>query len=274
MNDPDSIPPEDSLPTLEAGEIELAARGARRSLWLDGDDRGGTIDLMTVPEPQEDPGMAGPLNVIVHLAFAFDIGDEIDLDRARELLHGELGRLPRRKRTPESIGYRPPPIRVPLEPAGIRLPGDPPLIREPRAELTLFDFGAISLAVQFPVSATPESLLELAGSLAEPAPLNESARQRPGPLDRAASPRRLRLLREPDERGVHRLPARRATRRLARRARRLDRRARPPGGRAAERDRGPRGHPACRSPTRPPTSSFSTGPPASSPTRTVPTRCR
>ena len=38
-----------------------------------------------------------PLTVVVHLAFAFDIGDEIDLDRARQMLQGELGQLPRRQ---------------------------------------------------------------------------------------------------------------------------------------------------------------------------------
>jgi hypothetical protein len=117
-----------------------------------------------------------PLSVVVHLAFALDIGDEIDLQRARTMLQGELGQLPRRKRTPESIGYRPAPIRVPLEPAGIRLPGSVAAVRAPRAELTLFDFGAVSLAVQFPLSTTPAALLHLAGSLAEPTPLHEAAR--------------------------------------------------------------------------------------------------
>ena len=90
----------------------------------------------------------------VHLAFAFDIGDEIDLDRARLILQGEPGQLPRRRRTPESFGYRPAPIRVELEPAGIELPGKWSLLRSPRGELTLFDFGAISLAVQYPVTTT------------------------------------------------------------------------------------------------------------------------
>jgi hypothetical protein len=117
------------------------------------------------------------LAVVVHLAFAFDIGDEIDLDLARQMLQGELGQIPRRKRTPESIGYRPAPIRVPLEPKGIRLPGECSPVRCPRAELTLFDFGAISLAVEFPLSATPPALLQLAGRLAEPAPLHEAARE-------------------------------------------------------------------------------------------------
>jgi len=48
--------------------------------------------------------------------------------------------------------------------------------RPPRAELTIFDFAAISLMVQFPVRSTPEELLELAGNLADPAPLNTAAR--------------------------------------------------------------------------------------------------
>ena len=86
--------------------------------------------------------MTEPLDVTVHLAFAFDIGDEIDLDRARLILQGEPGQLPRRRRTPESIGYRPAPIRVEVAPDGLRLPGDPSMIRPPRAELTLFEFSS------------------------------------------------------------------------------------------------------------------------------------
>jgi hypothetical protein len=129
------------------------------------------------PRPDSDQDWnVQPLSVNVHLAFAFDIGDEIDLERARELLQGELGQIPRRKRTPESIGYRPAPIRVPLEPAGLRLPGDLVPISTPRAELTLFDFGAISLALKYPLQASPATLLRLAGDLAETAPLNEAAR--------------------------------------------------------------------------------------------------
>ena len=118
-----------------------------------------------------------PLSAVVHLAFAFDIGDEIDLQRARQTLQGELGQLPRRRRTPESIGYRPAPIRVPLEPAGLCLPGAIVPEQNPKAELTLFDFGAISLAVRFPLQVTPSALVQLAGALAEPSALNEAARR-------------------------------------------------------------------------------------------------
>jgi hypothetical protein len=122
------------------------------------------------------------LEATVHLAFAFDVGDAIDLDRARAILQGEPGRLPRRRRTPESIGYRPPPVRVELEAAGLRLPGAWSSVLPLRAELTLFDFGAISLAVPFPISITPTMLLELAGSLSETAPITEAARRLLEPL--------------------------------------------------------------------------------------------
>jgi hypothetical protein len=121
--------------------------------------------------------MTESLNTTVHLAFAFDIGDEIDLDRAQPILQGEPGQLPRRRRTPEWLGYRPAPVRVEVEPGGIRLPGEWASIEPPRGELTVFDFGAISLSVRFPMEATPAKLLELAGALAEPAPLTEAARQ-------------------------------------------------------------------------------------------------
>jgi hypothetical protein len=121
--------------------------------------------------------MTEPLDATVHLAFAFDIGDAIDLDRARLILQGQPGQLPRRRRTPESIGYRPAPIRVEIAPDGLRLPGELSMIRPPRAELTLFDFGAISMSVQFPLTASPAALIELAGRLAEPAPLTEATRR-------------------------------------------------------------------------------------------------
>ncbi len=117
-----------------------------------------------------------PLDATIHLAFAFDIGYEIDIDRARAMLPTESGLLARRKRTPESIQYRPAPLRLTLDASGMALPGGLASVRPPRAELTIFDFAAISLMVQFPVHATPGELLELAGDLADAASLNAAAR--------------------------------------------------------------------------------------------------
>src|SRR6476469_6884177 len=119
----------------------------------------------------------GPLDATIHVALAFDIGYEIDLTRAGTLLPGASGGLVRRRRTPESIQYRPAPLRVALEPEGIALPGGPATAQPPRAELSLFDFGAISLVIQFPVRMTPDALLALASSLADPSLMIASARR-------------------------------------------------------------------------------------------------
>ncbi|SIO66547.1 hypothetical protein SAMN05444166_8124 [Singulisphaera sp. GP187] len=122
------------------------------------------------------------LDITIHLAFAFDIGYEIDLETAQALLPGEAGLLARRRRTPESIRYRPAPLRLAIDPGDIVLPGGRKTIQPPRAELSVFDFGALSLTVQFPARMSPEEILQLAGDLADPTPLNEAARRVVTPL--------------------------------------------------------------------------------------------
>ncbi|RUL87526.1 RMD1 family protein [Tautonia sociabilis] len=117
-----------------------------------------------------------PIDATIHLAFAFDLGYEIDLERARPLLAGEAGALARRRRTPESIRYRPAPLRVALDASGVALPPPGRPVEPPRADLSLFDFGALSLAIRFPVRMTPDELLALANELADPTPLTASAR--------------------------------------------------------------------------------------------------
>src|SRR5438094_777694 len=66
--------------------------------------------------PDGATALAGTLHVYV----AFDWGDEVNLERARGLLPAETQVLPRRRRTPTSIAYRPPPPGDPLVPAGLR----------------------------------------------------------------------------------------------------------------------------------------------------------
>lgn len=120
------------------------------------------------PEPAIDRG-AG-LDATIHLAFAFDVGYEIDLKQAATLLHeGEPAPLPRRRRTPESIQYRPAPLRLILPESGVVLPpvdGIEPAGAS-RTELALFDFGAASLVVSIPLRASREALTRLAGELSD-----------------------------------------------------------------------------------------------------------
>ena len=94
--------------------------------------------------PASDVLVAGTLHVYV----AFDWGDELDLERARQLVPAEVHDLPRRRRTPPSIAYRPPPLRFRLAPVALGLAvGD----NQPaEAEATVFDFAAVSVAFHQP----------------------------------------------------------------------------------------------------------------------------
>ena len=119
----------------------------------------------------------GPLDVVLHLDYAFDIGYEIDLATAATLLQGVPGTLPRRKRTPESIRYRPAPLRIPVNVAEVSLPGGIIPVKPTRVELSLFDFAAISLTLQFTLKISPSALSQLAGELADPVALNAEIRE-------------------------------------------------------------------------------------------------
>src|ERR1700730_9267322 len=72
------------------------------------------------PEGALDP--ATVLTGTLHVFVAFDWGEEVDLDRARSLVPAEFHELPRRRRTPSSIAYRPPPLRFALAPLSLDLP--------------------------------------------------------------------------------------------------------------------------------------------------------
>lgn len=105
----------------------------------------------------------------LHLFIAFDWGDEIDLEKARKLVPAELHELRRRRRTPASIAYRPPPLRFPVAISSLALPE----LHSPNAlaEVTLFDFAAVSLAIHVPFQLAGDSLLRLAAWLADSAPI-------------------------------------------------------------------------------------------------------
>jgi hypothetical protein len=121
------------------------------------------------------------LSGTLHIYVAFDWGDEIDLDKARRLAPTASAQdLARRRRTPTSFSYRPPPLHFAL--GSPRLELAPLGILEVSAGLVLFDFGAVSLSVRVPLCCSPDSLLELAGTLAEPSALVHWARTLLEPL--------------------------------------------------------------------------------------------
>src|SRR5262249_9509203 len=111
---------------------------------------------------------------------AFDWGDEVRLELARSLVPAEVHALPRRRRTPPSIAYRPAPLRFLLEPVPLSLPelGTVQL----GAAATVFDFAAVSVAFHVPFRLPPAALARRAGHLAEPEPLVRAARSALEPL--------------------------------------------------------------------------------------------
>jgi hypothetical protein len=106
------------------------------------------------------------LHGVLHVYVAFDWGDEIRLDQAQTLVPAERRTLPRRRRTPSSISYSPPPLRLLVPPPAIEVPelGAAPIT----AAATVFDFGAVSVSFHVNFHAPPDALLRLAGHLAQP----------------------------------------------------------------------------------------------------------
>jgi hypothetical protein len=121
------------------------------------------------------PATNSVLPGVLHLFVAFDVGEEVDLEKARSLAPAQVQDLPRRRRTPASIAYRPPPLRIELGQVTLTLPvlG---AVHSP-AEATLFDFGGVSVAIEVPFQLPPEALTCLAGWLADPTPVVNTARQ-------------------------------------------------------------------------------------------------
>ncbi len=117
--------------------------------------------------------------------FAYDIGLAIDLDRAAALFaSGEATRttIKKSRRTPEQLDYHPPPLRV-------TLPCDPIAIgrwsSNAVVELTLFDFGAVSVEYVIPLSGDLSDARDLADALFEHPALLEDSRKRVEALNRA-----------------------------------------------------------------------------------------
>jgi len=147
---------------------------------------------MSLPEPSASQAASLPpespeaFSGTLHLFVAFDIGDEVDLEHASRLAPAAKQGFPRRKRTPTSITFRPPPLRFSLGPIELPVPGLGQVRR--LAEATLFDFAGVSIDIEVPFQLAPEALIRLAGWLADPAPIVEAARTALLPLYQRLQP--------------------------------------------------------------------------------------
>jgi hypothetical protein len=140
----------------------------------------GTATGSEIRAHEARPEAAETIGGVLHVYVAFDWGEEVDLAAARALVPSELRQLPRRPRTPPSITYRPLPLQFRGDPLRLALPvlGT----QETTPEVTLFDFGAASVALHVPCETSTAELAHLAGSLSEGANLIAEVRAAVTPL--------------------------------------------------------------------------------------------
>ena len=115
----------------------------------------------------------------LHCIVAFDWGESVNFERAAELVRPEKHVLPRRRRTPAAIAYRPPPLRFDLGSAQMPVPS---LSSPAQMELVAFDFGAVSFSIQISFALGIDQLRQLASELAESDWLLNLAKEKALPL--------------------------------------------------------------------------------------------
>lgn len=140
---------------------------------------------MTNKEPRDTPGVVSvirPLAPVLrkgrcYLMFAFELGLSIDLDAAAQRIKEgvERTRFKRNRKSPKYFDYDPPPLRISQSGDQINVGK---FFTKPQAELTLFDFGACSVAYEIDIAGPVGHLIELGEVLYDNASLLSDARER------------------------------------------------------------------------------------------------
>ena len=142
----------------------------------------GTRSIARVSVGDDTPLMTDP-ELVLHgdarFMAAFDVGVSIDLDRASQLvadaaragLRGNFAAKPR----PAAFEFEPLPLRLHEPPPPAEADGL--AITEP-VEITLYDFGAVSVLYRIPIEGSIASLRERMPAIVEPAALLADARRR------------------------------------------------------------------------------------------------
>jgi len=132
-----------------------------------------TLETPSAGSPRPPPQIAGGR---CHALFAYDIGQAIDLSAVERLITFERQRETVRhpRQAPQSFQYTPPPLRITRPAAPVRI-GE--FETSAAVELTLYDFGALSVAYVIPVVGPLTGLLALSEALYDNAELHTDARR-------------------------------------------------------------------------------------------------
>lgn len=118
-----------------------------------------------------------PQQGVCSALFAYDVGLVIDLDRAERRIREATERsgIRARRRAPQYFEFRPAPLRVSQDAAPLAIGS---FRSDPRVEVTLFDFGAVSVCYRIPVPGRLEDMRALAEALFENQALLKDSRAR------------------------------------------------------------------------------------------------
>jgi hypothetical protein len=125
-----------------------------------------------------------------HVYFAFRAASQVDLERAQAIARTwptERSRFQRTRRAPAYLDFDPPPLQVtlPCEPVPI---GVGRFASEALADVSVFDFGALSVDFRVPFEAPLEALSPLSSALYDHLGLLGAARRRVDELAEALGP--------------------------------------------------------------------------------------
>jgi hypothetical protein len=115
-----------------------------------------------------------------HVYFAFLAASGIDLERAQAIARTrptERSRFQRDRRTPAYLDFDPPPLQITLPCAPLPVGADR-FATEPQVDVTVFDFGALSVDYRIPFEHALEDLAGLSSALYDHAGLLGAARAR------------------------------------------------------------------------------------------------
>ena len=112
-----------------------------------------------------------------YVLVAYDIGQQVDLDRAAQLMKVASQRMSiaPRHRAPKHFEYGAPPLRLTQRADALKVAG---FELQSAVDLTLFDFGAVSLAYRIPFNTDLKSLLGLSEELYDNAELRTDSELR------------------------------------------------------------------------------------------------
>lgn len=151
------------------------------------------------PEPRDSNPPSSRLPILTGTCFAlfaFDVGFQIDLDRARSLLQdGSPYRVMRGRRpAPAWFDYEPPPIRILTEVGPIDVGASH---TTPNIEWMIYEFGAVLATYRVPFECSLDELTVLSRTLDDNPTLLSDARERVGAMLDAMKPAVERALVKP-----------------------------------------------------------------------------